>query len=251
MLDPDAPLLPPRLPDGLSPDTRQALADLFGAEPTVPPLELAEPAATAAPTPAADRAQKASLAPRAAPAPAAEVANGAPHDEAWRFSAQLEGLAVIGLLPRPGPGARLSLVAAPSDALRLELGGAVFVENTIAGEGASFSLVQGDLAACPALARLGSALALWSCARLSAGALLARVEGEGARDPDRIALQAGAGPELAWTLGAQASLHLGVSAVVPLVRDRYFLNSAQGRSMAFRMSPVVGLASLALQLRLR
>ncbi|HEX7478134.1 MAG TPA: hypothetical protein VF331_10035 [Polyangiales bacterium] len=42
MLDPDAPLLPPRLPAGLSEPTRALLVDLFGSEPTVPPLALAQ-----------------------------------------------------------------------------------------------------------------------------------------------------------------------------------------------------------------
>jgi hypothetical protein len=145
---------------------------------------------------------------------------------------------------------RVSAVASPTDGLRFELGGALFLENTLAAQGASFSLVQGELAACPALVTLGSALALWSCARLSAGALLARAEGAASHDSDRLVLHVGAGPELAWTLGARASLHLGMSAVVPLVRDRYFSISGAERTMAFRMSPVVGLANAALQLRL-
>ncbi len=251
MLDPDAPLLPPRLPEGLSLDTRESLANLFGNEPTVPPLELAAPAgrgASAAPVPAPAKAASAADA-RAVTSVIDSERDDSP-EAAWRFGAQLEALAAVGLLPRPGPGARLSLVAAPSDGLRFELGGAVFVDNTIEDDRASFSLVQGELAGCPVLARFGSTLALWSCARLSVGALLARADGGGSRDTERLVLHAGAGPALAWLLGARASLHVGVTALVPLVRDRYFLNRAQGRTMAFRMSPVVGLANLSLQMQL-
>jgi hypothetical protein len=247
MLDPDAPLLPPRLPSGLSESTRAALADLFGNEPTVPPLELAAPSGRDAPAAVAP-AREPSRAPRGSTTTDALEADDAPAP-GWSFGVQAEALAAIGLLPRPGAGFRLGVVAAPADGFRLELGGALFLENAIAGEEASFSLVQGELAACPALARLGAALALWGCARLSAGALLARGEGAGARDTDRLVLHAGAGPEFALALGARASLHLGVAAIVPVVRDRYFLSRPQGRDVAFRMSPVVGQANLALQLR--
>lgn len=250
MLDPDAPLLPPRLPDGLSPDTRQSLAALFGNEPTVPPLELAEPGSRARPAAPVAPARDASPAHRRrSPAPAEEVEAGESTEAEWVFGAEVEGLAVIGLLPRPGPGVRLAGIAAPTEAFRFELGAAVFLENAIEGEEASFTLVQGELAACPSLAALGSALALWACARLSVGALQARGDGAGSRDTDRLVLHAGGGPEIVWALGARASLHLGVAALVPLVRDRYFLSGPRGRTMAFRMSPVVGLANLALQFR--
>jgi hypothetical protein len=184
------------------------------------------------------------------PSPVAEADADDAAAKAPRFGARVEGLAAIGLLPSPATGVRASLVALPFDALRFELSGAVYVPNAIPGNEASFSLVQGELAACPLLAEFGATLALWSCARLTAGAVLARAEGAVSRDSERFVLNAGAGAELAWALGARTSLHLGLAALVPTVRDRYFLSGPEGRRMAFRMSPVIGLANLALQLRL-
>jgi hypothetical protein len=245
MLDPDAPLLPPRLPEGLSAATLETLSDLFGAEPTVPPLELARPTASAAGTrPAARDKSAVPLRPAAASADEGDATTDIA-DEGWRFGAQLDGLAAVGMLPGTAVGVRLSLALAPSRAQAFYLGAAIFPENAIEARGAGFSLIQGELAACPRLAVLASAWSLRGCIRFAAGALLAQVEGASARDPARPTAQAGAGPELVWALGAAAAMHLGVTIAAPLLRDRFFLNGPGGRSEVFRMSQVVGQANLA------
>jgi hypothetical protein len=247
MLDPDAPLLPPRLPAGLSATTLDTLSDLFGAEPSVPPLELARPAARPISPSAAPRAQNAATA-----RPAADGADDAAADrgdEGWQLGVRVDGLAVIGLLPTPAGGVRLSLELWPSRALVLYGGTSLFTENTIDGNGAGFSLLQGELAVCPRLGMLARDLSLLGCARFAAGTLSAQVDGANARDPVRAAAQAGAGPELQWTVGA-AAVHLGVTVGFPLLRDRFFLNGAGGRSEVFRMSQVLGQANLAVAVNL-
>jgi hypothetical protein len=123
--------------------------------------------------------------------------------------------------------------------------GAVFrPENGTSNDAASFSLVQGELAACPMLAAFDQALGLRACLRAAAGALLAQTEGPSALDPVRPAVQLGAGLELAWQVGA-AAMHVGASAAAPLIRDRFFLLGASGRNEVFRMAPVIGEAYLA------
>jgi hypothetical protein len=245
MLDPDAPLLPPRLPEGLSAATLDTLSDLFAHEPSVPPLELARPAAGA---PASSPDLRADRLPMAQGATnrddAGDAAEDGAHDD-WRLGLLLEGVAAIGLLPGPTGGARLSLVLTPSAAIAFRAGGAIYPENAVDAGGAGFTLVQGELAACPRLAALASTLALSACIRVAAGALLAEAEGTGARDPIRPAVHAGAGPELTWNVSTATAMYVGVSVAAPFIRDRFFLNGDDGRDEVFRMSQVTGQANVA------
>jgi len=242
LVDPDAPLLPPELPPGMSLATDSALAELFGMEPSVPPLALAAPGSepatptTNATAPPADAKPRDRLS-------ADQTANAR---DGWHARANLDALAAVGLLPKPGSGLRLTVEALPFRVLRFELGGAFFLDNVLQSNTATFSALLVELAACYDAIDISRVLRLWACGRGSFGPLRTQVAADAPRDPVRTILQLGAGPTLEWELSEIVSLRVGLAASFPLLRDTFYLSSASGRTEVFRMSPVIASGALGL-----
>jgi hypothetical protein len=238
LLDPDAPLIPPELPAGLGAETHQMLETLFGAEPTVPDLRLAEPAPDAAHESAA-----AVVTPVVAPT--------APEPEAPRESRPGRWLwlgagasMLLGLQPDVALGFDLQLSAQTRSGFRFDAAASISVPT--ANEQVSqaeFNRILGALGLCtPAFALGRSPLGLRGCGAVAGGALRARTAGQGASNPTRPYAELAVGPELELRLSQRVRLRLDPQLVVPLVRDRFL----SGDDVVFQASVVAGRIALAL-----
>lgn len=248
MLDPDAPLLPPRMSPALSDATRGMLRDLFEQEPTVPPIELAAPAAESRPPePGATVTTAATVTtePRAARRIDTDVASEADDAAYPRLTLALFANAGVGagLLPGLGASGALEVRWRFIDAWTLRAGGAFWPEASVtvtATSTAGFTGFLGAVAVCPG--------PLWERAvplRLCAGALLGgivtRASGVSfARDPSRLYAAPSLALDASWSPGGGVWLRLGVTGFAPLGRDRFLVVDASGEHVAHRPSAVGG-----------
>jgi hypothetical protein len=238
LVDPDAPLLPPELPPGLSISTDRMLGELFQAEPTVPPLSLATPTSPRSvsvvqPEPTKRTQQTV-------------AARDAERDE-WHVHTNLDARAVLGLLPKPGTGLRLTVDVAEAAGWRFELGGTIFFGNELANDEATLSALLGEAAICHTVLGFARTVRWWACAHGSAGMLSSHVDANLPRDPVRTLVQIGIGQALTWELGEILSVRVGIEASIPLLRDTYYLSDeTRTRTRVFRVSSVVVSASLGL-----
>jgi hypothetical protein len=239
LIDPDAPLLPPALPEGLSLSTEHMLAELFATEPSIPPLELAAPAPAGTAVTEVGEVSAQSAPEERGRSPSAQ----------WAFGLQLDALGMRGMMPAIAFSGRLLLRAMLRNAWRFGLGGSLSMDSALPGNRASFSLLQGELVVCPRLFRT-AAVAVWGCIDVASGAMSTRVNATDPRNPVRFTAQLGLGPELSWSVGERIALQVGLGAQVPLVRDNYYWNDALGRQRVFRMSPLVGIGYLGASARI-
>lgn len=171
------------------------------------------PAATPVPTPATPR-----------PSPP----DGNPPAAALR--GELLGAARIAIAPSPvvGPGLRLAVEVDPLPPVVLEAAWYPSVDERF-GEGrARFELLSAGLAVCPRV-ELGARLDVAVCAKGEVDRLSATARGF-AQNLDAASTFGALGPALAlaWRFGDATLLGLHTEAMMPLSRDRFVVESADG-----------------------
>jgi hypothetical protein len=186
--------------------------------------------------------------PAASPTPVApsnpERAPPPPPRNGWRGGVELVGGASLGMLPGLSPG----LVGRgrgifPSGAAQIELEGAYFPARSVearSGARAGFAAFWGGAALCyvAPLAPVGLSV----CAGPQVGEVTADSYGLDFHSPSRSWLVNAAGrAELLLRLSQRWSTVVGADVFVPLIRDRFDVQDADGSTRElFRASPVAG-----------
>jgi hypothetical protein len=248
MIDPDAPLLPPELPAGITAETDSVLSELFGSEPLVPPLSLSTPAPGVAPSTAAVSMVPATHAATRDIAGAPASSETSP-DEASHLQLHIAGLTALGTLPKLGAGLRATLGIPAASSWRIDVGGQLFFDNTASADAADFSLLLAEVGVCKQLEPFASAFELWICGQAAGGVLRAQVHLNSPNNPTRPAVQLGAGSELAYRLSSVFSVRAALFVAAPLVRESFYTSEVGGRELAFRMWALTVSASLGIGIR--
>ena len=158
-----------------------------------------------------------------------------------RLDAYVAGTVGFGRLPGAAPGlalvVRLGPRAVPFEA---SLGAMPAAEVRNGDRTATYSLLEGGLAACPAMA-LGTRVELGGCAGARVGNVHTRGSGFHAdAEVDRPLVDAVVGPRLQVTLLEPVFLIVSTSAVVPFVRQRTTYTAADGSTQSLHERAALG-----------
>jgi hypothetical protein len=214
----------------------------------VPKDELPPPPAAAAKPPERPKPRPLRLPPPVERARPSEPA------KPWEVAPRV-GLAMsAGILPNVSPGARATLRLSPPDFWNTELGATIWknADETSGDRGSHLSFISAEIAICPV--KFGPrSVPMRACLNQTIGRLSA--EGFGFsenRERRRFFYMWGLGLRAAWRIAEPVRLHLGVDAAIPATRDDFFYTDASGRSVGvYRVSPIVGVAELGVELGLR
>lgn len=177
----------------------------------------------------------------------------APRDP-WRVSVAAGPIAEVGLLPSAvGVGLAIRAHVAPPRGPSFDLGGALWADSRVeTGVGTrTFSFAYGWLSACP-IDFAGNSTVLTGCLGAQIGSL--RVSDVGLLSKyrqEQLVLDLVADARLRRRFVGPLFGSFGLGLVVPTVRDRFYFTDAVGaRHDVFQVSPVAGLADLALGIEL-
>jgi len=244
MIDPDAPLLPPELPAGITAETDAVLSALFGSEPLVPPLSLSTPAPGVAPPEAATGSMVPATNAAMRDAAGAPASSSSSPDHTSHMHVRIAGLTALGALPKLGAGLRATLGIPVASSWRIDVGGQLFFDNAVSTGAADLSLLLAEVGVCKQPEPFASAFELWICGQATGGILRAQVHLDSPNNPARPAVQIGAGSELVYRLSSVFSVRAALFVVAPLVRESFYVSAVGGRELAFRMWALTVSASL-------
>jgi hypothetical protein len=160
----------------------------------------------------------------------------------WLVEASVAGVAAIERLPGAAPGIALGLRAGPSRllAFQVSLGVVPSGELAVASRAVDFTLLEGGLAYCPAVA-LGRRVDAGGCAGLRIGAIRSHGRGFGNdHDVDRGLVDVALGPNLEVTLAGPLYAIATANALIALVRQQTTVTDASGKTVVLDARSVLG-----------
>ncbi len=162
--------------------------------------------------------------------------------EPWSGDSRLALTATLGLLPGVTPGLLAAGSVKPPGLLPIELSGSAWPERSaeVAGGGAHFTLLAGELALCPTTPIGGVARAHF-CGGLALGSMRARGFGfdENAEQAEPIFMISGRF-RLSLRIGSYAHVDLGAGLLGSVVRPRFFYVDPSGVEKDVHRVPPVG-----------
>jgi len=168
--------------------------------------------------------------------------------EPWRERLELSIAMALGLLPGVAGGLSLRGEIAPPSFVPVALGAGVWLpdEAETGPKGSLVSMSYGLLGLCPSARSKKTGTTLRGCALIEAGAIQAKGHGFRISRGEQLAIvQAAVEGRLSQALVGPLEIGLGLGAVVPIRRARFFYLDASGQEQElFRMSAVAGVLDM-------